>query len=423
MKKMLGFVLALAASAAPRSAWADDESSVEVVSFPTVALVRALEVSGTTHKDTIASLLPRPLPATMRGDEMVEFERRINNLGIYDSVSVSYDAAKGTMNVAVRRKFTLTPSIEFSSGQSLADTYVMLGLTEYDFLGRALMAWGEASYEQRGPNFEIGFAEHVFAANSFMLGAEAYYQSAGFRFDSGDGWYRNRAGAVVRLHPPFTYGTPLRYELFLNYYRETSTEPDITYTPGDGHAVRSALEITWDRYTWRDLAPSGVELTVHGITGGFFPANQPRHSLKVNFIGAIAPTETTALMVRMRGEVFSKGNVNHSALLGSLEGVRGLDDAFFRNQVQAFVNVEARQAWRFARRWAVQGVLFTDAAVFRPFDAHAETMTAQSAWSAGGGLRLIPTSLTQLLLRFDAGTMIHPDRHFFVQFGFKQYFE
>ena len=396
-----------------------DESAFPPIAYVTHLLVRGL---GGTKEATLRALLPRPLPATMTAAEIVEFDRRINNLGIFDVVEVAWDPSRRALTVTVREKFTLTPLLEFASGQTWVDSYAMLGLTEYNLAGRAAVLWGQVSFEERRPNVEIGFEEHPFSPDQFMFGGGLFYGSGSLRFDSDDAWYRNQVGAIVSLRPPYTYRTPVRYQIQAVGMRETNSGVQGTSAPPDGTVARSIFEVSWDKFTWRDLSASGASFTVTGEVGGLFPAAQPRHATSGTFVGAVAPTNTTSFMLRVSGKAVTTGNPNHSALLGSLEGVRGLDDAFYRNHLQAFGNLELRQAWRFAKRWALQGVAFADGAVFQPMDASGQPMVAESALGVGGGARLIPTFLTQLLLRIDAGSLLYPKTRPFFQIGFDQYF-
>lgn len=109
-------------------------------------------------------------------------------------------------------------------------------------------------------------------------------------------------------------------------------------------------------------------------------------------------------------------------LLGSQAGVRGLPDSLYRNRTQAYANLELRHAIEIARRLYVQGVLFSDAAVFEPMDARGEATSETTAWSTGAGLRLLPTALVGMLLRADVARIHQPLATWFVQLGINQYF-
>lgn len=126
---------------------------------------------------------------------------------------------------------------------------------------------------------------------------------------------------------------------------------------------------------------------------------------------------------RVVSEFVSSGNPNHSVLVGSQDGVRGLRDAFYRDRLHAYGTLELRHAIRLAPRWALQGVLFVDGAVFEPMDATGHPTQALGAIANGVGLRLIPTWLTQILVRADLSRLHAPEERWFAQFGVTQYFD
>src|SRR5262245_5371539 len=86
-----------------------------------------------TRVDTVTAVLPRPAPPEYTYGELAELERRLRNLAIFDRVAVERHATD--LVVTVREKWTLVPSVELSTGTTLADSYALLGLTEYNFLG------------------------------------------------------------------------------------------------------------------------------------------------------------------------------------------------------------------------------------------------------------------------------------------------
>jgi len=112
---------------------------------------------------------------------------------------------------------------------------------------------------------------------------------------------------------------------------------------------------------------------------------------------------------------------NHSVLVGSQRGVRGLEDSLYRTRAATWANVELRHAVEIASRWYIQGVLFSDAAVFEPMDAEGHALSWQGAWSTGAGLRLLPTALVDTLLRVDGSRLHAPFGAWFVQLGITQY--
>ena len=192
--------------------------------------------------------------------------------------------------------------------------------------------------------------------------------------------------------------------------------------PGSGVALGTGVEIAWDSFAWDDLAPAGYVVTLDVSTGAFVPAAEPRHDVTLRAGFALKLSSTAVLGGQLVTEAVSAGNVNHSLLLSSWQEVRGLTDSFYRNQAQVTGNVELRQAWRFAERSALQGVLFADAAAFTPFDAHGQAGPAASALGVGGGVRLIPTLIANVGPRLDVGRLLVPERHWFVQVGLAQFF-
>jgi len=385
-------------------------------------LVDAVEVRGArrTRKATITALLPRKPPAVFLRRELDEFERRLNNLGIFDRVLVSLESR--ALVVEVREKWTLIPTIDFATGQTLADTYVAVGATDHNFLGTASALTLNVSYEDRGLNGYVGWQGHPYDPSIGAPLLNAFYGSSGVSFDSGQEWRRHQAGGSFGWLLPYSYGLPLRVSAALFGHVERISERLGQPIPSSGVAFGSELEVAWDSYTWHDLAPYGYALSIGVSAGAFVPAAQARHSLGVHGLFAVAPTTTTALMAQVTAEVVSSGNPNHSLLLSSWQEVRGLTDSFYRDQAQLTGNVELRQAARFAERWAVQAVAFADAAVFTPFDVTGTAQAAQTAFGAGVGLRLIPTLLAQVVPRIDVGRLFAPDRRWFFQLGLAQYF-
>lgn len=374
-----------------------------------------------TRPATVSSLLPREPPARYTADELIEFERRLNNLEIFDGVLVQLVGDE--LRVTVREKWTLIPSVDFATGKTLRDTYVALGIDEYNLLGRAINLGASFSWEQRGPNGSVWWWEHAYNPRRGGLLAWAEYTSASFRFPEDLGWYRDRMGGGVGWNLPYSYGSPLRYEISAFAYSERLSEVEGNPTAASGTAFGTTLVATWDRYQWHDLVPSGYVVSGYLTTAAFVPSAEPRHEVGGNLRVAWSPTATTALVSRVALDTVTPGNVNHSVLLGSFYGVRGLDDAFFRNEVQSLGTVELRQSWRFAPRWALQGVLFADGARFSSMTPAGQGGQAwQSAFGAGFGARLVPTWLSGVLLRADLARLLVPEERWFLQVGFSQYF-
>jgi hypothetical protein len=384
--------------------------------------IDALSVRGAkrTRASTIRSLLPRDPPATFSMGELRELERRLNNLGIFDAVTVRVEGRQ--LLVDVREKWTLIPTVALATGRTLTDTYASLGATEYNLAGAADQIGGFVSWEQRGLNGALGWTEHPYDPRSGGFFAEIYYVSSSLRFDSGEAWYRDQAGGTAGWQVPYAYCAPLRVRARAYGYDERISDREGGADPPSGVAFGSYLEMSWDRYTWRDLAPEGFDVTLELSAGAFVPAAEPRHQGLLRGTFALSPTSTTSLVGQVVGEAASPGNVNHSLLLGGLRGVRGLADSFYRTQAQSFTNLELRHAWRFAERWALQGAVFGDGAVFSTMDARGRGQRTEWAASSGAGLRLIPTFLAEIVLRVDAGRLFTPEKRWFVQAALAQYF-
>ena len=108
--------------------------------------------------------------------------------------------------------------------------------------------------------------------------------------------------------------------------------------------------------------------------------------------------------------------------MGSVIGVRGLPDNLFRNRAQSYANVELRHAVPLAPRWVLQGVVFSDIGTFQSFTQEGKVMAWKGAANIGAGLRLIPTFLSNTLVRIYFARLLAPERTSFVQFGITQYF-
>lgn len=376
-----------------------------------------------TAPETITELLPRPLPAALTGAEILELRRRIKNLALFDMVDVSAEGR--TLVVRVRRKFTISPIVDLSTGKTLADSKVTLGAVENDIDGHGTRLGGKASYSERGLNFTAWLYEHPYRPHVWAREQEIYYAGSSFRFegaDAGHKWHRNRFGAEMEFLSPSFYATRWRYELQLNAYQETLTTAEGPAQPRDGTYLGTTSEIIYDRYTWNDLTPRGFRSALELRPGVFVGPAEPRHEVRAKTIVGVPLSEHTVVMFNTQASAVNGGNPNHSTLLGSQAGVRGLPDSLYRNRAQAYANLELRAAVEIARRWYVQGVVFTDAAVFEPMTARGKGTSVMSAWSTGGGVRLLPTALVDTLFRVDVARIHAPLEAWFVQLGINQYF-
>lgn len=376
---------------------------------------------GRTKEDTILRLLPRQVPADYSRAEVNEFERRIRNLSLFDLVRV--EVREQSLTVEVQEKFTLSPIVNFTSGSSVKDLNATGGLVEYNLAGTGTQLGGQFSYSQRGPNVDLWIAEHAFQPDRWAKEVKASYSSNGIRFpDSLTSWTRNRIGGEFELKGPYAYGSPLRYEIVFKVYREQIHDPTGT-RPADGTYVGIIPELTWDRYHWHDLVPSGYRLALELRPGYFFGADQPRHEAKLRYLHGTPLATSTVLMINSVAEAVNRsGNPNHSLLLGSIAGVRGLSDNLFRNRAQAYANIELRHAIPFAARWALQGVLFSDVGAFQAFTEEGTLQNWKGAVNVGGGLRVIPTFLANTLFRIDVAQLMRPNQNTLIQFGITQYF-
>jgi hypothetical protein len=387
-----------------------------------LAAITALQIEGVDGKEeAIAELLPRPLPTELTEAELTELTRRINNLELFDSVDV--ERHDTILSIRVRRKFVWTPIFELSTGQTFADTTGTIGAVHNDVDGHASRLAFEVGYEERRPRFSVAFEEHPYRSRRWQNEYEAYYTGSSLRFagDEDDSWIRNRLGGRVEFLSPTRYGTPFRVELQFNAYRELVTDVQTPASPRDGTYAGVANEFVYDRYTWNDLVPRGLYASLELRPGAFIGPAEARHEARLYGKGGLRLGEKTVLVASGIADAVNGGNVNHSVLVGSQRGVRGLEDSFYRTRAAAWANVELRHAVEIASRWYIQGVLFTDAAVFEPMDAEGHATRWEGAWSTGAGLRLLPTALVDTLLRIDGSRLHAPFGAWFVQLGITQY--
>lgn len=374
-----------------------------------------------TRQSTVLDLLPRQPPATYSDEEVAELERRVNNLEIFDSVHVE---RKGeTIEVEVREKWTLIPSVEFSSGRTFADTYALLGLTEYNFLGSADSLSGSIYHADRGYGLEVYYFEHTFRRNRWTWGGYFDLAESEYRFDDGSGWKVTRGEIGGEVTSPSSFNDYFSMHLGGAYTREGISN-QTGEAPSDSDSIRTFVGFNFNEYRWKDLVASGVKGELElgtGVLVGTRPA-QPRHSADLQINAALPLAKYTVLMTRMAGSLRTRGNPDWSVLVGSLRGVRGIEDSLYRNWAQAYANVELRQAIPISERWALQGVLFADGAIFEQMNSTGGRGDAGDALSVGIGARIIPTWLAAIVGRVDLARLITPDQLWFVQLGLSQYF-
>lgn len=385
--------------------------------------VNSIEIqgNGSTKKEALIEILPRQLPTTMTNAEIVEYSRRIKNLGIFDLVKVSKIDNK--LLLEVRRKRTLSPIIGFSTGKTIQDTSAVLGLNEHDFLGDGTKLGGKVGYNDRNLNFMAWIAEHSYRHNRWSRELEVYGLSSSFRFndDEDDAWTRNRLGGFLELVSPFKYDSPLLYEFQVQVYREDYSNVNINKNLESATYFGTLFEVIYDRYSWDDLNPHGfrgvIEMRPGMMTNGEF-----RGEAVAKFIAATPLAENTSLVMNGKLAAVNSGNVNHSLLIGSQSGVRGLDDSFYRTSALGYLNLEVRHSMEVWERTFIQPVLFVDMARFRPMDSEGNNKAWVNALSTGAGVRLIPTGYTNLLLRADIARLHTPSEDWLFQVGITQYF-
>jgi hypothetical protein len=386
--------------------------------------IEAVAVSGNTRtrRETLLELLPRRPPARFSEAELVEFERRIANLAIFDQVQVERRGT--TLSIAVREKWTLIPNFQFASSRTLADSYALAGVTEYNAFGTGNQLALQVFHEQRGWGATVAFTEHPYRRKRWALDVSGRAATARVRFDTGSSWLSTQFGLAGGFTSPPWLSDHLAYRAGYYYSREQISDSVGSDLPPNSHALGTWMVFTWDDYHWADFTPRGVRAELNLSAGAFLgtPVPQSRHLAQVELVLAQPLGRYSVFTARSTGAVSSLGNAGFSQLIGSLAGVRGLEDGLLRNWLQTFGNFELRQALPLADRWALQGVLFSDVAAFQQIDASGTRGRTGSAWSVGVGARVIPTWLANVVLRLDLARLLSPNQTWFLQFGLNQYF-
>lgn len=386
------------------------------------AVVERVVVRGAvrTRETTLLELLPRRPPSTYSAAELGEFERRVNNLAIFDRVEVTHEGSD--LVVAVREKWTLIPSVEFASGSSFEDHRALLGVTEFNFLGTGDQVGLAFSREQRGWGITAGFGQHPYRRGRWTVGGEASYSTAGLRFEDGSSWRVRYVGGTLWFNSPPWLHEHLSYKVGVWGSSETVSDVVGEGSPS-GIGFGTLMTFTWDAYQWHDLVPRGFVAST-SLGSGFMadPTPSPRDNAELSLVGAVPLWPFALFTFRDVSSVVTRGNANGADLLGSVDGVRGLEDAYYRTWLSSYANLELRQALPFGSRWAIQGVVFADGALFEQLTSDGGRGARGRAFSLGAGARLIPTWLAGILLRVDAARLLLPERRWFVQVGLGQYF-
>lgn len=411
---LLWSVLVGAAAAAPGSLARAAEAGIRIESV-------AIEGNDRTRDTTIVELLPRRMPALYTREELVELERRLNNLEIFDRVTVEHEGTE--LRITVREKWTLIPEVDFSSGETFEDARFLVGATEYNFLGTANQLRLSAFREERGFGAAVEYDEHPFRRRwSFVSGLVA--ASASYRFENGSSWNSLRSEGVAGFTSPPVLSDNVNVQLGAYYGYEATSDRVLTNVPARAHSAGTLVTLFYNRYEFHDLAPSGVKVEVKTGAGALASAAplQPRVDAEVELIAALPLAKYTVFMTRVASGVATRGNANFSFLIGSIKGVRGLDDTLYRPWTYGFANLELRQAIPIAERWALQGVLFTDGAGFERITENGGRGEGALAASAGVGVRVVPTWLARIVVRGDVSYLFAPERRPYFQFGLAQYF-
>jgi hypothetical protein len=387
--------------------------------------VRALEVTGLgrTQESLVRDLMPRPVPACFSEDDLAEFQRRLWDTSIFDDVTVK--ASGGVLRVGVREKWTLIPGFDFSSAQTLRDSSFALSLTEGNMLGRATSLFGSLAWVQRGINAEILWSENEYLAQRYSFEASVFYISSEVVFAGGDEWKRARLGAAFGLRPKYGYSAPVRLVWTAKVYREQSDGEFPHSVQRSGVYASAGARLTWDEYEWNDLTPHGYKVSTELYPGLFAGEKRlrGRHEFNSDFVVATALGEKTALLGRIAVDAVSPGDPNHAVILGTADGVRGLPDNLFRNAAHVYGNLELRHALELTKRLFVQGALFADAATYTQMDLQGQVQPIRGAIGVGGGLRLVPTFLSGIVPRLDAGAVLFERKpEPFIRFGAAQFF-
>jgi hypothetical protein len=384
--------------------------------------VDVVQIEGTkrTRDATLLALLPRPVPAEMSDVEIEDFARRVSDLAIFDSSEVVRVGA--VLRVKVREKWTLLPDLSLETGKSSRDLSFVLGATDNNFLGRGLLFNAAFTREQRGLGFALGLSQNPYGQRRWAKTETVSYRGTAYRFDEGQAWVLRAASLGFALNSPPVGSRYMRYQTGLLVRHETMHEQRGDLAPPSGVGAQFSTGMTFDAYRWNDIRPRGLIVTLDAGPGFMMPAAQPRHFAVLTLKGALPLTSRLVLAARLKAAVITRGNPNASYLVGSVEGVRGLDDARYRNWAQAFVNVELRQSYALFERLWLQLAVFGDAAVFQRMDANGRAARGVAAVATGGGIRLIPTFVAQAALRLDLALLLVPEVRTLFLFGVTQYF-
>jgi hypothetical protein len=403
--------------------WSQTAAAHQGCRAPHTAIVEvAVSGNSATSEETLLALLPRRPPGRYTPLELDEFERRLKNLGIFDQLAV--ECLDGALRIAVREKWTLVPELDFATGQTLEDSYALVGVTEYNLLGTGHQLSLNAYREQRGFGVTAAFAEHDYQRNRWALSSEISFGTETLRFGEAGEWQTTGLALELSMRSPPWIHEYFNYTAGLDVSSQTVHSARRAVPPPSSQVLQSFMGFSWDAYEWHDLVPAGLRAEIWLSIGGLFGVEPPlaRHTAEFSLQAAVGLGWGAVLLSRLNAAVGTRGNVNYGFLLGSVDGVRGLEDSYYFNWAQAFSNLELRQSFELLRRWAVQGVLFVDAAAFEPMNEAGGRAAPVTALALGCGARVVPTWISSIVLRLDGSRVLAPEPAWFLQFGLNQYF-
>jgi hypothetical protein len=393
-----------------------------------------LETHGFSRTDlaVLDEVLPRKVPACFDEAELAEFERRLWSLGIFDDVKIS--CGEGALSVTVREKWTLIPSVDFSTAAAAEDRFYAVALVESNVAGRAAECGFYGAYFERALSGEVWCSQHQLMSRGFAFEMNAHHVGSGFVFDDeAFTWERRRSGGRAGIRLPFPYETAWRFSMHPQSYYERIDGDAPAEMNDHGWYGGVGLRVVRDAYEWHDLAPRGLRLGLEVTPALFFGDAERlgRHSVTAQMLAAFHFGERTGVVTNLVGEAVNPGDPNHSFLLGSISswrgsfgtvgGLRGLPDNRNRDAWHVFSNIEFRHSLSITSRLYLQGALFTDGGVYRRMNSKGHVLDVEPGWSTGAGIRLLPTFLAGVILRLDAGRLFLPEPAWFTQFALSQY--
>ena len=162
-----------------------------------------------TKQETILRLLPRSVPAEFTRAEVEEFERRVQNLSLFDRVQVTRDGP--TVTVDVEKDYTGTdPGVYERHQREGSRRHSRSGGIQPVWYGHATR-WTVQLQSTRTERGLVALATCL-RAGRWAKETMGSYNVNDIRFaDSASTWNRNRIGGGLEVKGPYQYGSPLRY--------------------------------------------------------------------------------------------------------------------------------------------------------------------------------------------------------------------